>query len=236
MKNLSIVIIITILSGCAGGTIGGLLPAPKILKGHLDNLSYTSPDGVFSVTAPVTEERGEWRYTEVKENHEISEDQNSWFVGFKTPYDSHYYTVEVVTFSKELNQANSLLIGSDNIRRVTQTTKQRWKSKVNILTENAVECDTSSFTYTVLQQHITSYDPNFDKYFLISQSFQNNNFIIITSELNFDLRGKSAPIEEIKDVNIEKHNNFVCSVQVHSANVTLTSALTGFQKLALFLK
>ncbi len=223
MKTLSFFAILIILTGCAGGTIGGLLPAPKILNGKLNNLTYTSPDSIFSVTAPVTEERGEWTYTEVNENHESSKDQSSWFVGFKTPYDSHYYTAEVFKFTKNLNQEHSLLIGSDNIRRVTQTTEQRWKSKVKVLTNNTVECGMSSYTYIVLQQHVTSHEPNFDKYFLISQIFKGNYFIIVMSELNYDLRGTKAPIEEIKNMNIKKHNKFVCSVRVHRANTDLTN-------------
>ena len=221
MKHIKFIGILFFLTSCAGGTIGGLFPAPKILKGKLDNLTYTSPDGIFSVNAPVKEERGEWRYTEVRENHETGKDQNFWFVGFKTPYDSHYYTVEVLTFPYDQNQADLRLISSDVIKSTIKLTEERWKSKANVLTNNTIDCDTRSYTYTVLQQHVTTYDPNFDKYFLISQLAQNNSLVIVVSELNYDLRGKKPPIEDIKNMNIEKHNNFVCSVRVPSAEVKL---------------
>lgn len=62
------------LSSCAGtgGTIGGLFPAPKILKGKVESVLYYAPDNVFSVRLPYPPTRSkedsyEWTYARVQE-------------------------------------------------------------------------------------------------------------------------------------------------------------------------
>ncbi len=215
MKSfLSVTILTLFLTGCSGGTIGGLLPAAKIVKGDLDGTKYTSPDRVFSVIAPASKDRGEWTYTKIKENSESHPDQKSEFVGFKTPYDSHFYSVEVVTLNKEINNENAKLINKDNIKRTVDSSIKRWGSKVNDLGRGELNCGHSKSTYSAFHQRINSSGLNFDKYFIISQSFIGKNFVIVTSELNYDLRGASPPIEQIKSMNFEKNNNFVCSVKM----------------------
>ena len=214
-KNLSMVLLSIFLSACAGGTIGGLLPAPKILDGKLEGLKYTSPDGMLTVEAPASEERGEWNYTQVKENSESHPEQNSRFVGFKTPYDSHFYTAEVVNYlnSKKLNDELFSLVKKDNQQRIIQSTEDRWGNKVVKLNENQLNCkNNKSFTYSIYKQKITSYTPNFNKYYLISQSYNGNSVAVITSELNFDVRHTNIPEDEIKNLKYLKHNKFVCSV------------------------
>ncbi|WP_444902178.1 hypothetical protein ACJJIG_04410 [Microbulbifer sp. SSSA007] len=216
MKKSSIVLLSTVLTACAGGTIGGLLPAPKILDGKLDGRKYTSPDGELTVIAPASEERGEWTYTVVKEHSEQHADQNSRFVSFKTPYDSHFYSVEIVKFlnEEELNYETFSLVKNDNLSRVISSTEERWGSKVEKLVESDLNCENKkSYSYSIYKQHITSYPPNFDKYFLISQSYEGNTIAIVTSELNFDLRNTNIPEEEIKKLNYIKHNEFSCSVE-----------------------
>ena len=215
MKNfLSITVLAIFLAGCGGGTIGGLLPAPKIVKGDLDGTKYTSPNRVFSVVAPVSKDRGEWTYTKIKENSESHPDQKSEFVGFKTPYDSHFYSVEVVTLNKDINNENAKLINKDNIKRTIDSSIKRWGSKVNDLGQGELDCGHSKSTYSVFHQRISSSGLSFDKYFLISQSFSGRYFVIVTSELNYDLRGASPPVEQIKNMKFEKNNNFVCSVEI----------------------
>lgn len=215
IKHVSYLSVIAILSGCSGGTIGGLLPAPKILNGDLDGLVYTSPDKVFTVEAPASKDRAEWTYTTVQEHKESHPDQNSRAVSFKTPYDSHLYTVEVVNFPAVLDEAGAKLIAKDNINRLMAQTEGRWKAKIEQIPENSLDCGSNTYTYTAFSQHITSHSPNFYKYYLISQTSINNSFAIITSELNYDPNVSNIPDEKIKNMDLEKHNNFVCSVTIN---------------------
>lgn len=215
MKKLSIVVLSTVLTACAGGTIGGLLPAPRILDGKLDGRKYTSPDNALTVMAPASEERAEWTYTVVQEHSEQHTDQNSRFVSFKTPYDSHFYSVEVIKLfnAKMLNSETFSLVKNDNLSRVMSATEARWGSKVEKLVESELKCgNKKSYSYSIYKQHITSYTPNFDKYFLISQSYEGNTIAVVTSELNFESKNTNIPEDEIKNLNYAKHNEFACSV------------------------
>lgn len=156
MKKLSIVLLSILLTACAGGTIGGLLPAPKILDGKLDGRKYTSPDAQLTVVAPASEERGEWNYTIVKEHSEQHADQNSRFVGFKTPYDNHFYSVEVVKFqsNRKLNEETFSLIKNNNLSRVISSTEKRWGSKVEKLVESDLNCENKkSYSYSIYKQY-----------------------------------------------------------------------------------
>lgn len=61
-----------LLASCAGGTIGGLFPAPKILKGKVESPLYYSPENVFSIRLPQPptqskDDNYEWTYTKVNE-------------------------------------------------------------------------------------------------------------------------------------------------------------------------
>lgn len=59
------------LVGCSttGGTIGGLFPAPKFLKGEIKNDIYTAQDKSFSVVVPHKKGSYEYTYMQVKEQY-----------------------------------------------------------------------------------------------------------------------------------------------------------------------
>ncbi|MBV36964.1 MAG: hypothetical protein CMP47_16165 [Rickettsiales bacterium] len=220
-KAVFLITIIVLLTGCAGGTLGGLFPAPKILDGSLDDLRYTSPDKSFAVTAPVTTARSEWLYTEVKEKFQDSEDQKSQFVGFKPPYNSHFYSVEVVSFkgSKQLEKNSAELIAQNNISRITNGTNKRWGTEVVELAKSKLVCPNGNFTYTVLKQDINNESLKFYKYLVISQGYEGNKFALITSELNYEQDVEGSFIDEftkrLVDLGYSKHNDFVCSVSLN---------------------
>ena len=73
MRQLVTVLMVAILvnqfAGCAstGGTVGGLIPAPKFLKGEVSQDIYTAPEGAFSVRLPYSTTSNEWTYAEVRE-------------------------------------------------------------------------------------------------------------------------------------------------------------------------
>lgn len=61
----------TVLSGCSstGGTIGGLLPAPKFTKGELTDGIYTAKDKSFSVASPFDKDSYEYTYMAIAEKY-----------------------------------------------------------------------------------------------------------------------------------------------------------------------
>ncbi|KUI98073.1 hypothetical protein [Vibrio sp. MEBiC08052] len=215
-KKLSIILLSALITACSGGTIGGLLPAPKIVHGKLEGLTYTSPQGDLTITAPVTEDHGEWTYTQVKEHSENTPDRKDTFVGFKTPYDSHFYSAEVVSYKHDqaLTDKQFLQVKEHNLNRIISATEERWGSKVEQLNETSIHCaNNQSFTYTILKQKVTSYELNFVKYYLVSQSYRGNSTAIVTSELNFDLRNTRLPEDDIKNAKYAKHREFTCSLE-----------------------
>ncbi len=50
-----------------GGTIGGLLPAPKFIKGKISKGIYTSPDKDFQIKVPNWEDKSQYLYMKIKE-------------------------------------------------------------------------------------------------------------------------------------------------------------------------
>jgi hypothetical protein len=66
-----ILAVATALGGCdsTGGTIGGLFPAPKLLKGNVTGDIYTSPDRAFQVQIPYPPSKDDyqWKYAKVTE-------------------------------------------------------------------------------------------------------------------------------------------------------------------------
>lgn len=221
MKNLlPLGFSIILLSGCAGGTIGGLFPAPKILDGDLDDLKYTAPDKSFSITAPVTRKGSELLYTEIKENSKDSLDQHSEYVGFKPPYNDHFYSAEVVSFKNisEVDSQGAELIIKNTVARVIDDSVKRWGSEVVALGEDNLNCSNSgSYTYSVYKHAINNETIDFDKYFLISQGYQNNKFAVIISELNYRKGEQSPVLEKIEAMDYTKHNDFVCSLSFNSS-------------------
>ncbi len=73
MRRIFAIILITSICissmGCAtqGGTIGGLVPAPKFLKGNVKSNRYTAPKNVFSVNIPYEPGSNEWKWAKVGE-------------------------------------------------------------------------------------------------------------------------------------------------------------------------
>lgn len=81
------------LTGCTGGTIGGLLPAPKFLKGSVENNTYTAPDKSFKVSLPYKDPY-EWQYAQVKE--ERDNEDVTWVIFGPAAFDKNLYHVVLV--------------------------------------------------------------------------------------------------------------------------------------------
>ncbi|RJQ48991.1 MAG: hypothetical protein C4528_01500 [Gammaproteobacteria bacterium] len=81
------------LVGCSttGGTIGGLFPAPKFLKGEIKNDIYTAQDKSFSVVVPHKDGSYEYTYMQVKEQYS----EYSAYVSFgPAAIDQSVYRIE----------------------------------------------------------------------------------------------------------------------------------------------
>lgn len=81
------------LAGCSttGGTIGGLFPAPKFLKGEIKNNIYTAQDKSFSVSVPHKDGSYEYTYMQVKEQYS----EYGAYVSFgPAAFDQSVYRIE----------------------------------------------------------------------------------------------------------------------------------------------
>jgi major membrane immunogen (membrane-anchored lipoprotein) len=70
-------VLLTSLIGCSstGGTIGGLIPAPKFTKGDLSDGIYTAQDKSFIVNSPFDKDSYEYTYMAIAERY--SDKENS---------------------------------------------------------------------------------------------------------------------------------------------------------------
>jgi|GEM_PF-1746936 len=57
------------LGGCAGGTLGNLIPLPKMLKGDVRNSVYYAKGDLFSIDSPFPQGSADYTYAEVKETY-----------------------------------------------------------------------------------------------------------------------------------------------------------------------
>lgn len=81
------------VGGCSttGGTIGGLFPVPKLLKGEVRNNTYTAQDKSFSVAVPHKNGSYEYTYMQVKEQYS----EYGAYVSFgPAAFDQSIYRVE----------------------------------------------------------------------------------------------------------------------------------------------
>jgi hypothetical protein len=86
--------IFTAMVSCStsGGTIGGLVPAPKILKGTIKDNVYTGADNSFSVAVPHKQGSNEYLYMHVKEE----KPEYGTYVSFgPAAFDQSIYRLEI---------------------------------------------------------------------------------------------------------------------------------------------
>ena len=86
-------LILTLLGcGASGGTIAGLLPAPKILKGFIKNNIYHEPNDLFIITVPFNSDTYEYNFMEIKERYQ----SNQAYVSFgPAAINKSIYRVEI---------------------------------------------------------------------------------------------------------------------------------------------
>jgi hypothetical protein len=115
-----ILVIATGLVGChsTGGTVGGLFPAPKLLKGNVTGDFYTSPDHAFQIQIPYPPSRDDyqWKYAKVTEGSDG--DYTTWVIFGPAATDlAEYHAVLIKTPVLESlqNQADIVLASQSKI-------------------------------------------------------------------------------------------------------------------------
>lgn len=97
--NKAIILVFSVLlSACSGtgGIIGGLVPAPKFLKGDVEGDVYVAQDRDFKVALPhpPSVDGYEWTYTKV---HEYKNDNHTKVIFGPAAFDINYYHVSLVS-------------------------------------------------------------------------------------------------------------------------------------------
>lgn len=110
MKHLNVVlgaVALMSLSACAttGGSIGGLFPAPKILKGNISADRYAAPGGTFSVAVPHAAGSYEYRYMQIKEQFE---GQDAYVSFGPAAFDQSVYRLEIARLDPAMTDAVNL--------------------------------------------------------------------------------------------------------------------------------
>ena len=105
--------------GCSttGGTIGGLLPAPKVLKGEIKDSVYIAQDQSFSVAVPHKEGSYEYKYMQVKEQYS----EHGAYVSFgPAAFDQNIYRVET---AKRITPDSASVKFDDAARQIVENYK-----------------------------------------------------------------------------------------------------------------
>jgi hypothetical protein len=92
--NAALAAVLVAVTGCSstGGTLGGLLPMPKLLKGSIVDNVYMAKDGAFRVACPHDKGSYEYKYMAVKEVYTPNGD----YVSFgPAAFDQSIYRVDV---------------------------------------------------------------------------------------------------------------------------------------------
>ena len=113
-KSLSVIALVTFVSGCAstGGSVGGFFPAPKFLKGDIENNVYTSKDKRFTVSIPHQMVSYEYKYMKVKEQYK----ENGVYVSFgPAAYNYSIYRYKNIVYPKGIKNTVSMNTVAHNV-------------------------------------------------------------------------------------------------------------------------
>ncbi len=97
-----------------GGTIGNLIPAPKLLKGDIKNNVYHAPNGVLSVAVPFAKGTYEYTYLQIKEEFNAT---TELIVFGPAAYDQGIYRVQVIERRDGLDTLDAFKADAPDIMR-----------------------------------------------------------------------------------------------------------------------
>lgn len=183
MRKLVVVLCALLIVGCAGGTVGGLFPAPKILKGKLNGTRYTSPNSEFSVTAPVSEKGSEWLYTEVRETDNTYNGVKGTEVQFKTPYDSNFYSTVVYSYPQD-RKADSPKIFFPQLVESSTKRFSEFGAEPEIVISKELELAGRRGLYGAIRMNFVAQGRKIDKAYAMYSFCENQKCAVVVAELN----------------------------------------------------
>ncbi|VAW42466.1 hypothetical protein MNBD_GAMMA01-699 [hydrothermal vent metagenome] len=182
MKKTTRILILLIfgatLHSCYGGTIGGLLPAPKFTKGKLKDNIYTSKDAYFSIRVPFEKGGSAYRYMQIKEQYH----DYGAYVSF-TAYGHLVYRLEVVKKSSLESQAIALeKVLDKTLAGYSQQLEQGYKTKPEVLQIDKIEINGNPSYLLQLKQNIE----NADSYHYVIVSDYENMLVVFMIQVTND--------------------------------------------------
>jgi len=144
----------------SGGTIGGLIPAPKHTKGTITDNTYTSKDGDFSISIPHKEGSNEYSHMNIKEQYY----ELGTYISFgPAAVDQSIYRLEI---GKKLTPDSSYVIFDDAVNAVIESYSQQlessYKSKPKLLSKEKTTINSTPSYKIVLQQTVNGQVLNHD--------------------------------------------------------------------------
>ena len=97
-----------------GGSIGNLIPAPKLLKGEIRNDVYYAPNGVLSVAVPFAKGTYEYTYLQIKEEFNAT---TELIVFGPAAYDQGIYRVQLIERRDGLDTPDAFKADAPDIMR-----------------------------------------------------------------------------------------------------------------------
>ncbi len=207
-KQYLIILLFSIaVSACAGGTVGGLFPAPKILSGDVEGDFYTSKYEAFRVQLPHPPSKSsndsyEWKYTKVTEIDQVDPTGTKAIVGAvfgPGAFDQNlYHTVLIQEPMK-----------TPKVAYAKETFKNKVKSRSGYLNQKHFETfqmNGRTVFYAVYQGS--------SQYLVLSLTDNGNSFFVVESDVFFNSSRGPDSIDLLISRRWEKFNAMLNSFTV----------------------
>lgn len=206
-----------LLNGCAstGGTIGGLIPAPKIIKGKIKDGIYTSPKSKFRISVPNWDDKSEYQYMKMKEQLSTTGiylsfgpaafKNNIYRVEYAEKLSSMSYYIELKTIKNE--------IFSKYIKQI----EKAYNSKVELIAEDIDLFDSKKSYSRIYRQSIPRRETFFKttaeslRYHFVDLIDYGSYSVMYWVEIPVNLDNKKTIEEKLKNRDNEDYYNFVNS-------------------------
>ncbi|PVZ71846.1 hypothetical protein [Pelagibaculum spongiae] len=188
MKHkVAVVFICMLISACSGtgGAIGGLIPAPKLLKGNVSGDIYYAQDGSFQVNLPhpPSVSSSEWRYTKVTEG---TTDTFTKVIFGPAAFDINFYHV---TFIKQ-SEINGFSSHSDQLfNDVTKMQVYREVHEPKQLVKKSIVINGNKGFYSAHQM-----GPS--QWLLAAVVYFDDSYYVVEADISRSVKGPFNPSEE----------------------------------------
>ena len=213
-----LILAITIfVSACSGGTIGGLVPAPKILDGSIDGDFYISKYNAFRVQLPhppskSSEDSYEWKYTEVHEIDEVGPDGSKRVVGAvfgPSAFDhNQYHAVLIRNQMKNPKEDFAKSVFANKVKFANNILKSD-KSKGGEFKQRHSEI----FNLNGRTVYYVVYESP-SQYLVLSLTDNGNSFFAIEANVMYSSTGRKKSLSELTSRSWDKFNAMLKSFTV----------------------